>query len=64
MMRTTLRTMALSIAAVSDRAQVLVTGANAAIKSNNGAPFVTAKFVSVSKSINSYCGQKADGSPA
>jgi hypothetical protein len=31
---------------------------------NNGASFATAKFVSIGKAINSYCGQKADGSPA
>ncbi len=51
-------------AAVSVKAQVLVTGANAAIKAKDGGAFATAKFVNISKSINSYCGQKADGSPA
>lgn len=51
-------------AAVNDRAQVLVTGADVAIKANDGAPFATAKFVNIGKSINSYCGQAADGSPA
>jgi hypothetical protein len=51
-------------AAVSDQAQVLVTGAATAIKSKNGDAFATAKYVNVSKAINSYCGQKADGSPA
>jgi hypothetical protein len=51
-------------AAVSDRAQVLVTGAATAIKSKNGDAFATAKYVNVSKAINSYCGQKANGSPA
>jgi hypothetical protein len=51
-------------AAVTDQAQVLVTGAATAIKSKNGDAFATAKYVNVSKTINSYCGQKADGSPA
>jgi ABC-type oligopeptide transport system substrate-binding subunit len=51
-------------AAVTDRAQVLVTGAATAIKSKNGDAFATAKYVNISKAINSYCGQKADGSPA
>ena len=51
-------------AAVSDQAQVLVTGAATAIKSKNGDAFATAKYVNVSKAINSYCGQKADGTPA
>jgi hypothetical protein len=51
-------------AAVSDRAQILVTGANAAIKSGNGDVFGTAKFVKTGKAIDSYCGEKADGTPA
>ncbi len=51
-------------AAFTDRAQVLVTGAATAIKSKNGDAFATAKYVNVSKAINSYCGQKADGTPA
>jgi basic membrane lipoprotein Med (substrate-binding protein (PBP1-ABC) superfamily) len=49
---------------VTERAQVLVLGADAAIKSNNGDAFATARFVSVSNAINAYCSQKADGSPA
>jgi hypothetical protein len=49
---------------VAAQAQVLVVGATAAIKSGQGDAFATAKFINVSKAINSYCAQKADGSPA
>jgi hypothetical protein len=51
-------------AAITDQAQVLVTGAAAAIKSGNGDVFATPKFVKTGKSIDSYCGEKADGTPA
>lgn len=51
-------------AAVTDQAQILVTGAAAAIKSGNGDAFATAKFVKTGKAIDSYCGEKADGTPA
>jgi hypothetical protein len=50
--------------AVAAQAQVLVVGATTAIKSGKGDAFATAKFINISKAINSYCAQKADGSPA
>ena len=51
-------------AAVSANAQLLVTGATAAIKAKSADAFATAKFVTAGKSVDAYCGQKADGSPA
>jgi hypothetical protein len=50
--------------AVAAQAQVLVVGATAAIKSGNGDAFATTKFVKSGKAIDSYCGEKADGSTA
>ena len=49
--------------AISAKAQVLVDGANAAIKANDASAFATPKFVDAGKAVNSYCGQRADGSP-
>jgi hypothetical protein len=49
---------------VAAQAQVLVVGATAAIKSGDGDAFATAKFVKSGKAIDSYCGEKADGSHA
>jgi hypothetical protein len=50
--------------AVAAQAQVLVVGATTAIKSGKGDAFATAKFINISKAINSYCAEKDDGSPA
>jgi hypothetical protein len=49
---------------IAAQAQVLVVGATAAIKSGNGDAFATTKFVKTGKAIDSYCGEKVDGSPA
>jgi hypothetical protein len=49
---------------IAAQAQVLVVGATAAIKSGNGEAFAMTKFVKAGKAIDSYCGEKADGSPA
>jgi hypothetical protein len=49
--------------AISATAQVLVSGAHAAIKANDASAFATPKFVAAGKAVNSYCGQGADGSP-
>jgi hypothetical protein len=48
--------------AISAEAQVLVNGANAAIKANSVAAFNTQKFATAGQAVDTYCGQQANGS--
>jgi hypothetical protein len=47
--------------AIRAQAQVLVTGADTAIKANNTASFGTQKFASAGKAVDAFCGQDAGG---
>jgi hypothetical protein len=47
--------------AIRAQAQVLVTGADTAIKSNNTASFNTQKFAGAGKAVDAFCGQNAGG---
>jgi maltooligosyltrehalose synthase len=51
-------------AEVNVRAQFMVTSANAAIKAKTADAVATPKFAAAGKSIDRYCGQKANGTPA
>jgi hypothetical protein len=48
--------------AIQAQAQVLVQGANAAIKANSVKAFNTQKFATAGQAVDTYCGQGANGS--
>jgi hypothetical protein len=48
---------------IKAKAQLLVSGAHAAIKVNTAAAFATAKYVDTGKTVDAYCGQDAKGNP-
>ncbi len=48
--------------AIKAQAQVLVQGADAAIKANSAKVFSTTKFASAGQAVDTYCGQGANGS--
>jgi hypothetical protein len=48
--------------AINAQAQVLVKGANAAIKANSVTAFNTQTFATAGQAVDTYCGEQANGS--